>query len=217
MNEATPISLQMVSHELKNSLTLIRSSLQIVESRHLEVVNDPLWMQMCSDVDYMQCLVSDLSMLDSNSDVKKNCINVQQLMVEIEGMFAEKLMVQKKEYRFFCDMREMYLKGNALKIRQMLINLIQNAVEATAAGERIEVCAYKDEEMICFRVSDTGSGMNKEQMETIFCPFVTYKANGTGLGMVIVKNIVDAHDGKISVHSVENEGTQVTVRLPISK
>ena len=171
MHETTPLSLSMISHELKNPLTLMRSTLQIIESRYSEVSKDPLWAQIFSDMDYMSKLLTELSVLGSGTVSKMTQINLYQIISEIKEMFAPEICRQKKEFVLKCE-KEMCMYGDALKIRQMLVNLIQNAVEATVAGDVIEVLAEACEEWMRFRVCDTGCGIKTEQMVMIVSSFV---------------------------------------------
>ena len=90
MHETTPLSLSMISHELKNPLTLMRSTLQIIESRYSEVSKDPLWAQIFSDMDYMSKLLTELSVLGSGTVSKMTQINLYQIISEIK----EKLSLQ---------------------------------------------------------------------------------------------------------------------------
>ena len=109
---------------------------------------------------------------------------------------------------------------DAGRIRQLPHNLIKNAQEATPAGERCNVTLvtrHRDEagfHGIELQVADHGPGFSDEVMERLFEPYVTTKAKGTGLGMPIVKKIVEEHNGSISAENTPT-GACVTVRLPM--
>ena len=110
------------------------------------------------------------------------------------------------------------IKGDREKIHQLTLNLLLNAVDASQPESEIEVRVEKDgasnARMV---VRDCGEGISPEQLERIFEPFYTTKANGTGLGMTIVKSIVDEHNGKITITSHQDSGTTVNVRFPALK
>ena len=211
------LSLSMVSHELKNPLTLIRSTLQVIESRHIELLKEPLWSRVYQDVDYMSRLLSELSVLDKEMPLKPSEVHVKQMMMDVEGMFLTEAMKQKKRFTIRCQNQELYVRGDELKLRQMLINLIQNALEATNIDDCIDVIVEQERNNVLFHVCDTGCGMDLEQQERLFHPFVTNKPNGTGLGMAIVKQIVDEHGGSIYVQSSKDCGTKITIELSIEK
>lgn len=116
------------------------------------------------------------------------------------------------------------VRGDAEQLQQVLMNLISNAMAATAAGGRVQVAVtsvvmeYGQTSMPAVRltVSDTGHGMTPETLQKIFEPFFTTRADegGTGLGLAVVKAIIDEHHGTIAVQSEQGLGTHVTVELP---
>lgn len=118
--------------------------------------------------------------------------------------------------------------GDSLRLGQILLNLVSNAIKFTPEGGsvflKVEKLVTKNTvDIIRFEVTDTGIGMNEEVQERIFAPFeqadssIASKFGGTGLGMSITKNLVMLMDGKIYVNSKENEGTTFTVDIPLMK
>jgi signal transduction histidine kinase len=102
-------------------------------------------------------------------------------------------------------------------MRRVLVNLIENAVQAMPKGGKLEIaCARVDSELL-ITVKDTGIGMPKEVVENVFKPFFTTKTKGTGFGLYTSKRIVEAHGGKISVESEVGKGTTFTIRIPIKQ
>ena len=101
------------------------------------------------------------------------------------------------------------------KIRQMLLNLLRNALIATTAGGVITVAVESEEGRVKLTISDTGLGIPAADLEHVFEPFFTRSHRGTGLGLSITQRIVEEHHGTIAVSSVEEEGTVFTVRLPL--
>ena len=103
-------------------------------------------------------------------------------------------------------------------IEQVLMNLILNAIQATAEGGEIAIRTHQNEEYCEIKVSDTGSGIPADIRAHIFDPFFTTKktGEGTGLGLSVSLGIVERHGGQLVVESEVGEGTTFTVRLPIS-
>lgn len=217
MTDGSRLSLAMLSHELKNSITLMGSTVQLVEDRYPEITHDPMWNQIHLDLQHMLQVISELSMIGVNEAIGYGKVNVRQLFREVETMFASEIQHQKKDIRFRLETSWDIIDGHKLMLRQLLINLIQNALEATNAGSYIDVVSITEGDSIVFMVNDTGCGMTQEEISSMFEPFVTQKNDGTGLGMVIVKNIVDAHQGSIYVESEKNRGTQIKVVLPVNR
>jgi len=106
------------------------------------------------------------------------------------------------------------------KLRQVVVNLITNAVHALqdkqSNGKHLRVSTHLLDDKYGICLSDNGIGMSSETQEMVFKPLFSTKGFGVGLGMVIVKNIVDQHRGKINIESKEGEGTTVTLSLPIN-
>lgn len=101
------------------------------------------------------------------------------------------------------------IQGDALRIEQVLRNLLRNALQACKKGGQVTLRVRARE----LEVEDDGCGMSKEQVEHLFTPFFTTKAKGTGLGLSNVRKIIDAHDGKIEVWSTPEQGSRFTVKL----
>ena len=101
-------------------------------------------------------------------------------------------------------------------MRQVFMNLIQNALEAMGEGGKIDILVVgKPDQLLEIKISDDGSGMTEEVRKKIFNLYFTTKANGTGIGLSIVQQIVDQHGGVISVESELGKGTTFSIVMPI--
>jgi signal transduction histidine kinase len=113
------------------------------------------------------------------------------------------------------------IQADRTKIRQILYNLISNAIKFTPEKGKVTIKAYKKEGMLEINILDNGIGLSKEDRERIFIPFLnadtfpTMRYNGAGLGLYIVKNFTDMHGGKIKVDSETGKGSTFTITLPI--
>lgn len=101
------------------------------------------------------------------------------------------------------------------QLKQVFFNVLKNAREATIAGGKITIRAATDDEYLRVEFTDSGSGIAEEDLSHIFEPYFSTKPGGTGLGMMIVQKIMRAHQGNVSVASIVNEGTTVTLRFPL--
>jgi len=99
------------------------------------------------------------------------------------------------------------------KLERAIINFLNNAIDASLVGQTISVSLVKQHAKITIKITDRGQGMDKETLANIFIPFYTKKSTGTGLGLAIAKKIVEGHEGKVSVNSQENEGTEIIIVL----
>ena len=107
-----------------------------------------------------------------------------------------------------------------VKLKQTLLNLLSNAKDAVISDSEspsIRLDADYSEHTIHISITDNGSGIDTNDMSSIFEPFVTHKKNGTGLGLAITRRIITAHGGSIQVKSTLGKGTVFTIALPVQK
>ena len=213
-NHRTEVS--MIAHEIRNPLTLVSSSLQIMEAQHPEVKEFHNWAQTVEDVRFMCNLLNDLSSFNNSRTLHYSVFPIEKLLKNIALSFAMSLDACSSGTEFTSrispDMGE--FTGDKVKLEQVVLNLLQNAKEATAGTGTIFLSASADRDGITIACRDTGCGIPADRIDTIFDPFVTYKENGTGLGLSIARQIAEAHDGTLTVRSVPGEETVFTVSLP---
>jgi len=103
---------------------------------------------------------------------------------------------------------------DSFSVQRALINVIHNAIESSSAGGNVAISMETEKNDVAIRIKDFGSGMDRETLEGIFIPFYSRKDTGTGLGMAIVKKVIEGHCGNIHIESQPGEGSEVTIRLP---
>jgi two-component system, sporulation sensor kinase D len=101
-----------------------------------------------------------------------------------------------------------------IKMKRVFDNILKNAIESLTKNGVITIKNRVENEHVFITISDTGSGMSLEQKKNLYKPFFTSKENGTGLGLISCKKIVEAHGGIIEFESTENKGTTFTITLP---
>ena len=107
------------------------------------------------------------------------------------------------------------LELDASRLKQVFMNLIVNAIQASASGEEIRVRTRRSKRRAFVEIEDRGCGISEEDGEKVFQPFFSTKKQGTGLGLAIVKKIVEAHGGRITFHPNKDKGTTFVVALPL--
>jgi signal transduction histidine kinase len=114
--------------------------------------------------------------------------------------------------------RELPATVDGQRLRQVFANVVKNAVDATerVPDGRVAVTLHRRAAAAVVEVTDNGVGIQPEHRERIFLPFYTTKPTGTGLGMAIVKKIMDLHGGEIEIDSVPGRGTSVRLVIPLS-
>ncbi|OAN50803.1 hypothetical protein A6A04_17020 [Paramagnetospirillum marisnigri] len=162
--------------------------------------------------------VLELAIADAG-DIKVNwqCINL--VAVAEEAVAIGSVAAEKKQVHLIVDAKPAWTEGDAVKVKQVLNNLICNAIKFSSAGDVVTVSVSEDEGGKRLSVSDHGSGIPPDVMANLFKPFVKGKIGtagerSNGLGLYICSRIVEAHGGRIEVDSKEGQGTTFVVILP---
>ena len=211
------MNIAQISHEIRNPLTLINCTLQLLDCRYPQLKSDDLWIQLTNDVEYLRQLTLSLSDLNRCSHVTFTPVNMTQLLSGIARQYV--ILAQNQQKHLYAVIPDdlPVIACDELKIHQALINLIKNAFEATNSGDTVEICAKTTGKRLMISVKDTGCGIPQENLSKIFQPFTTKKQGGTGLGLAITQKIIAAHRGSIRVYSREGIGTKFIVSLPLSQ
>ncbi len=162
----------------------------------------------------------DLARLESGrAQFKRTHFDFGELAEEVARLFSSQ--AAKRNITITVDVPPNLppLYADRGKIRQVLINLVSNAIKYNKEGGQIRIAAQREPDAVAFSVSDTGAGISTEHQKQLFQKFYrvpgsSKKATGTGLGLHICKRIVEAHGGSIHVKSKVGEGTTFTVVLP---
>jgi two-component system, NtrC family, sensor histidine kinase HydH len=109
------------------------------------------------------------------------------------------------------------LRGDLDQIKQMLLNVVMNSIEATPGGGEIEIAVRTGRDDVIIRITDHGRGISPEILGRICEPFFTTRDNSLGLGLTVARQIAAAHGGRITVESASCEGTSVSIELPLSE
>ncbi len=219
----------VVAHEVKNPLGGIRGFAELLK-RDLEE-GDPRGRSVKKIIEGVETLNGIVkSLLDYTKPVKltPRKIEMVKFLDEAINFFEMDASQRKTNVRMVRSYPkdELFCSLDIEQFRQILLNLLYNAIQAMPDGGEITVelnqeaqgsdlARKKEDKKIILQISDTGIGMSKETQKKLFTPFFTTKESGTGLGMSTVKRIVEAHRGDIRVESEPGKGTTVAVRLPM--
>jgi signal transduction histidine kinase/DNA-binding response OmpR family regulator len=163
----------------------------------------------------------DLVQIDLEAEPKKEPVDFSKLVAEVQDEFQPQAKDKEQGLTFENNRDPLIVPGDASRLRQMVRNLIGNAVKYTPQGGSIRLTIECCENMAVFRVQDTGRGIPQDDLPFIFNRFYRAHSNGTehvegnGLGLAIVKSIVEGHGGKISVESKPGKGSCFTFTLPL--
>ena len=210
-------TLSRLSHEIRNPISLISSELQLMASSQPKLCSCKEWDSLMDNLDYIKDLLNELSDFSHAAAVKPVPLNPQEFLTTV-------LSCEKNTLDYLGITLETHMENidsqiflDRIKMRQVILNLIRNACEAIDhPGGKITVNLQKTDSGICISIKDNGCGMTEDQMSNIFQPFITYKAEGTGLGLAVTSAIITAHHGHIKVLSKPGQGTVFSVYLPDS-
>lgn len=205
--------LSKFSHELRNPLTSLSSTVQFIESQHPEVKEYKFWGNISSDIDYMIRLLEQFSDLSKAERLQTTTFSLRSLLEQVSLSFAAMTADTGVQFTSRIDPYIPQITGDKTKLQEVFRNLLKNALDASLPDQSIYLEAGRMESGVEIRIRDTGCGIPSEQLDTIFDPFVTYKPNGTGLGLAICRQIIEAHGGTISVESAPGVGTTFILRL----
>lgn len=213
-----------IAHELRTPLATIQS--------HIEAFQDGIWqatpekLEVCHEqVVRLVELIQDLEslstvenpMLKLNNDYISLNHLIQDSVTTVEGQFGEKNITLNID-----QTRKVFVTGDYTRLVQVFTNLLNNSYKYTNNG-RILIAITEDQENGWVKISDTGIGIGEDELPYIFERFYrgeksrNRKTGGAGIGLAIVKAIVEAHGGNIQVKSKLNKGTEILIRLPKQK
>lgn len=216
------LEISTISHEIRNPLTLVYSTLQLIESQHPEVLTFRHWDSMHHDIEYMNQLLEELSSYNNGEQLCLAFVNTAAFLKKLVLSFASSLVDTDIEFtsRIAPGLPRTCL--DSVKISQTILNLLRNArdaVNACAGSTPPVICLSADytEDVIQINVTDNGCGIDPRDLSSVFEPFVTHKDGGTGLGLAISRRIITAHGGTLHVTSTLGKGSAFTVTLPIQQ
>lgn len=214
-NHHTTVS--TIAHEIRNPLTLVSSSLQVMQAQHPELKDIPNWNQTMEDVDFMRQLLEELSTFNNGGTLHYSVFSIEKLLRNIAISFAISLDEEELDIEFTSSIPDKLgdFTGDKIKLEEVFLNLLRNAKEAITGEGTIHMSAERRRNVLTVKITDSGCGIPEEHLESIFEPFKTYKQGGTGLGLSLSKRIIEAHNGTISAASVPGSKTTFTIKLPI--
>jgi signal transduction histidine kinase len=207
----------MFAHEVANPLSGLAASLQFAESDLQKQEVDVLTLRATlraamQEVDRLVSLLGEFRSLALPQSLDLKLTDLQQIVKEI--LAAEKIAYRTAGITVTTDFERRFspIRIDSAKIKQVVLNLCKNAIEAMHAGGCLSVKIYRSERVVVLEISDTGIGV--PQGMDIFESFKTTKCRGSGLGLPLVQQIVSAHNGTINYTTEAGRGTTFKVCLP---
>lgn len=211
-----------VSHELKTPLTIINGYAEMIETGMAKQEDIKRFSRIIREEGtrllYLIDSIMRLSKIEEKQSKEYTPIDVFSIAQDTIDRLA--IVASDKNIDVNISGHETIINGNQTMIEELLYNLIENGIKYTQPSGKVSIDIKNDKEHCYIKVSDTGIGIPKEHQDRIFERFYTVdksrsrKTQSTGLGLSIVKHIVEYHNGSIELESEENKGTEITVILP---
>lgn len=218
------------AHELRSPLTAIQSLVEVtLEKPRGTAEYEELLFQINDECRHLTHVVNQLLQLTQSealaAETRQEQVHLDEMITKSVEMFEP--VAEERQVTLHASVTDLQVSGNQREIRQLLTNLIDNAIKFTPAGGSVSVSLTQaeDHRFACLKVRDTGIGIPPDALDRVFDRFYQVdksrhrgvETRGNGLGLSICQAIVHAHHGTIKVDSKLNSGTTFTVTLPIAR
>lgn len=215
-----------IAHELKNSLVMAGTFIGLLPQRY----TDKEFLKRFSTVvpgelENWKNMLQDISDFSRRSGFELSAFDLNDFMQNFVPLIEQRLTQRNIQLEVDVPSNLPVIKANGQKLKQVLINLVTNALEAMPEGGILKISVRTlnrntgsvPSEEIEIKIQDNGKGISPNQLEQVFKPFYTTKTNGLGLGLAICREIMEQHGGKLELESKINVGTVFAVRLPVNQ
>lgn len=208
------LTLSKFSHEIRNPIALINSELQMMASIHPDITNYENWEDVMDNLEYVKELLNELSSYNNADRISPKSTDMKNYLDNILSSTRPTMDYLGISLEADIPPSLPVVEIDRIKIRQTLLNLLRNAQESIShPGGKITVCAKPFDKGLCISIMDNGCGISSGQEQEIFTPFVTFKPGGTGLGLAVAHQVVEAHNGHIEAESIPGQGSTFRVFL----
>ena len=220
--ESHRMEVSAISHEIRNPLTLVYSTLQLIEAQHPQVQSIRHWNSMRQDIEYMNQLLAELSDYNNGEKLTLTRTDSSAFLKTLVLSFASSLLDSDIEFTSRIAPKLPIILMDPVKIKQTLLNLLCNAQDAVSSLQDLRRpsirldAGYTDCKLL-ISITDNGIGIDAADLASAFDLFVTHKPGGTGLGLAIAKRIITAHKGTIHAESTPGTGSSFTISLPVQQ
>jgi len=205
-------SLFTLTHEIKNPIAVCKGYLDMINIdnkedalRYINIMKQEINRSLNIMTDFLQF---------NKIKIKPELLDISMLLDDIYDSF--KLLTNNKNIKLeYNDSDEVYIEGDYNRLKQVLVNIIKNSVEAICDEGTIKMNLDCDKKYCYITIKDDGIGMNDEILSHLTEMFYTTKQKGSGLGVALSNEIIKAHEGSLKYESKENNGTKVTIKLPL--
>jgi two-component system sporulation sensor kinase A len=198
-----------IAHEIRNPLTSLKGFTQILAKEN------PLYGNiMLDELENVNSIIEELLLVAKPQARQKELVDCNQLIKKVIAFLNPEAALSNIRVTFNQSPIPL-IHCVKHSIKQVIINIIKNAIDSLSNGGNIDIKTSEQDESIMIKVSDNGNGIDQEKLDRLGEPFYTTKEKGTGLGLMICFKIIEDHGGKLTFNSKLGQGTTVTILLPI--
>ncbi|MEH7384972.1 ATP-binding protein [Bacillus sp. JJ1521] len=203
-----------VAHEVRNPLTTVNGFLQLIirDENITEKQRNYIDITL-SELNRAQSIINDYLSLAKPNNSSTQLINISEELAKTVELMTSYTNIQNIEVKISIE-KLLFINGSKDEIKQVLINIIKNAIEAIGNDGLLKIEAFSNDKDIVVKITDNGLGMTKEQLAKIGTPFYSTKDKGTGVGLTICFQIIEQLKGSIEVESAVGIGTSFIIKLP---
>lgn len=203
-----------VAHEVRNPLQVTRGFLQLLREKTTSDKDESFMVLAIDELDRASEIITDFLTFAKPQLEQTTILNVAEEIQKIEGILAPLAIMQGGVIKVDVA-SDLYVRGNSSKLKQALINIIKNSIEALDKEGAIQIRAYMDDSdhvVIC--IKDNGEGMHEADLKRLGEPYYSKKTKGTGLGLMVTFRIIEVMQGKVKFISHKGIGTEAIIHIP---
>ncbi|KAB2338180.1 two-component sensor histidine kinase [Cytobacillus depressus] len=205
-----------VAHEIRNPMTVVKGFLQIFLAKEQMSEEERTYIKlMIEEMNRAETIINDYLSLAKPDMEQVEEVDAAEAATKVLDLMNSYAMMSKNINVMPTLTEGVFIKGNLSELKQVLINILKNGIEAMKEGGTLTVAVYRDEKYGIFEISDTGIGMSSEELERLGTAFYSLKEKGTGIGMMVCYQIIERMKGKIEVQSQNGQGTTFKIYVPI--
>ncbi|HXJ35252.1 MAG TPA: ATP-binding protein [Candidatus Eisenbacteria bacterium] len=207
-----------IAHEIRNPLTAVKTFLDLLPQR----LDDPDFVSSFRELSLNELrrvtnLINELLAFGRSTSAERRAVDLAPTLDQVVRLLESTARKRQVSLELHADSGVPPVWADADQVKQIVLNLVLNAIDASAADDVVSLALYAGpDDQVTIEVRDHGTGIPREQLESIFHPFFTTKETGTGLGLSLVHQMVVEHGGEIAVDSEVGHGTVFRVTLPVS-
>lgn len=206
-----------MAHEIRNPLTAVKGFLQMMDSSETSETKQGWLNIMLSETEHIERILTETLLLAKPQKETVIRFELDQQIQQIIPILWGQASLKNVQIECRLAKHTLEIEGDASHFKQAFINIVKNAIEASAYGGRVQISTGLQDGRAMIIIDDQGDGIDRESMQKIGTPFFTTKDTGTGLGLMVTLRIIENMGGHLQIDSQAGVGTRVTVDLPVAE